>query len=119
MAELQLGLATLEFNPLDYKQFDAYESGLLEMQEKLNKLKVTKFEKQSTYILKSCETVFEWLNGIFGDNASNEIFGDSVDLAKCFEVVFDLTNWVKENSALQISELDAKYMPNRTLKVVK
>ena len=104
-----------EFDTLDFVQFETYERELLKLQSQMEKLKTKKMAKASDYIKTVCTVCFNFFEAVLGDDASNKIFGESVNLRECLDAVGEFAGQVKDQQTNDLSEITSKYLPNRTI----
>lgn len=94
------GVELPDLDVCDYAVMEKYEAAHDVVLEKSNKAKEV-CERRSELIKYQCETVFEFLDTVFGEGTAKKVFGDSCNLRTALAVY--------EEVSLTVSELDNKF----------
>lgn len=106
---MEINGVSLEFNPLNADTMERYESAvpLLDEGEKRS----DEAESTSEKMRIQCQYVEEFVDTIFGEGTSEQIFPEP-DLLAHLEVLSKIVEEVNNNTS-KVKELAQKYSPNR------
>lgn len=108
----------LEFNFNDADDLEKLENAIEETKSNLKNIKF-KGKKTSEVIRETCKAVFDCFNSVFGEGTDKKIFGNKTSLNVCVEAFKNLCDEKikQENDLIQeMSDLENKYNPNRTVR---
>ena len=86
--KINLNGAEFEFDIYEAETADKFERGLTDIQKKCAEAERTQNAADS--IVAQCNIVFAFIDSLFGEGASNKIFGKSVSFAKCMDVLDEI-----------------------------
>ena len=105
--KIQLKNKEFEFDIYDADTMERYEKGMADIQAKCEN--ISGELSASGSIKAQCNIMFEFLDGLFGEGAARDIFGEKVSLTECLDVVDSLVDNVSEQKKAMQSRR-AKYM---------
>lgn len=103
------GVEMGDLDIFDYEVAEKYEKALEDLrakEEQIGKLKMSEGIKYQ------CEAIFDFFNTLYGVGADKKIFGNSVNLVTCFNVLGDFIEEINKQGE-ELQKLTKKYSPNR------
>lgn len=109
--------AELEYDPMDVEAMEAFENSLeriIALQDEfLGQKKPNKLSEGMRII---CYAVFDVFDGTFGEGASKQVFGDSINMRQALQALADVTAEIQKAQTTGLAEVISKYTPKRDLK---
>lgn len=102
----------IDFDFFDADEMEKAEKAIEKFQEKGKKLNITKSQKSSDIIRKTCYLIFELFDDVLGEGIHKEIFGEKTSLSLCRKAFEDLVN-EKKKAENEFEEISNVYSTNR------
>ena len=108
---LTLNGKTIDVDFTDADLIEKIEEGSKKVYEETNKIKNEKYQLAEG-IRQECKILKDFLDYVFGEGTSKEVFGDKDSLHLCMKAFEDIIN-EKEKQIKTINDLVSKYSPDR------
>lgn len=95
-----------EFDIYDADTAEKYEKGIAKIQEECENIGTELSASES--IRAQCNIVFEFIDGLLGEGAAKDIFGERTNLTECLDVFDELVKYADEQKKAML-ERSKKY----------
>lgn len=115
---MQLKGKEYEFSFSNYETVEKWETAQEELKKDVESIKSKKYEKYSESIKDLCNASRKYIDNIFGEGTSQELFGPKYDYKEHCEVVAEITREVDKQED-DMNKFAAKYSSKRAARSKK